>query len=281
MSWLPNPESGTTSLITGASSGIGAAIARDLAARGYGVTLVARREERLQALARELAGAHAVRAEVVTCDLADAEARIALADQVQGLGLRVDVLVQSAGLGSYGPFIGLDLRREIEQVRVMCEAVVELCGAFVPAMVARGSGGVVIVSSGLGLQPGARYATYGATKAFCIAFGESLHVELRRSGVAVSNVCPGPVDTEYFSVNGPHPAQRVFPRPMWSSAEAVAAAAIDGLERNRRVVIPGTPMRALMATGRLAPRAVQLRVMDRFFRAPGERRESARSVQKV
>jgi uncharacterized protein len=271
MSWLPDPDPRATCLITGASSGIGAAIARELAAHGYGVTLVARREERLQALARELAGVFSVRAEVVTCNLADAEARGALPSQIQRLQLRVDVLVNSAGLGSYGPFVELDPAREVEQVRVMCEAVVELCGFFVPAMAARRSGGVMIVSSALGLQPGARYATYGATKAFCVAFGEALHTELRRSNVAVTTLCPGPVDTEYFSVNGPHPVQRMFPSAMWSSGEDVALAAIGGLARNRRVMVPSTSIRALMATGRLAPRAVQLRVMDRFFRAPGER----------
>ncbi len=181
----------------GASSGIGAAIALELAARGHGVTLVARREDRLRAHAHELASRYSIRAEVIACDLADAAARGALAARVEARQLRVDVLVNNAGLGSYGAFVDLDRQREVKQVRVTCEAVVELCGAFLPAMAARRSGAVLIVSSSLGLQPTARYATYGATKAFCLAFGESLHAELRAAGVAVSTLCPGPVATEF------------------------------------------------------------------------------------
>jgi uncharacterized protein len=259
--WLPAPDPAATCLVTGASSGIGAAIARELAARGHGVTLVARRRERLQAHAGELARTYPVRVETLPCDLADAEARSALADRVAALGLQVDVLVNCAGLGTYGPFVELDPSREIEQVRVMCEAVVGLCGAFVPALAARRSGAVLIVSSSLGLQPAARYATYGAAKAFGLAFGESLHTELRHSNVAVTTLCPGPVATDFFSVNGPQPAQ-AFPRLLWQRPDAVARAAIDGLAHNRRVVIPGTAMRALMASGRLAPRTLQLRVTN-------------------
>jgi short-subunit dehydrogenase len=191
-----------------------------------------------------------------------------LADGVAALGLRVDVLVNSAGLGSYGPFVSLDPQREIEQVRVMCEAVIGLCSTFVPAMATRRSGAVLIVSSSLGLQPAARYATYAATKAFCLAFGESLHTELRRLAVAVTTLCPGPVTTEFYAVNGPQPAQDALPRLMWKRPDGVALAAVDGLARNRRVVIPGTLLRALIASGRLAPRALQLRVMDRVLRAP-------------
>jgi uncharacterized protein len=277
MSWLPDPDPTATCLITGASSGIGAAIAGELAQRGYQLTLVARREERLERVASELAETHSARAETITCDIADARARVALAAEVEARQLRVDVLVNSAGLGSYGPFIRLDPRREIEQVRVGCEAVIALCATFAPVMATRRSGAILIVSSGLGFYPVARQATYVATKAFGLAFGESLHIELRRSGVAVTTLCPGPVETEYFSVNGPHPVQRVFPRLMWKSADAVATAAIDGLERNRRLVIPSVPMRALLASGRLAPTSLQLRLMDRFFLAPGESASEARS----
>ncbi|MQA84908.1 MAG: SDR family NAD(P)-dependent oxidoreductase [Streptosporangiales bacterium] len=253
-------------MITGASSGIGAAIARELASRGHGVTLVARREERLRDLANELAEAYPVRAEVLACDLADAAARGALPGRVEALGLRVDVLVNNAGLGTHGRFVELDAAREAEQVRVLCEAVVDLCGAFAPAMAARRSGGVLIVSSLSGFQPVPNTATYAAAKAFSLSFGETLHAELRGCGVSVTTLCPGPVDTEFFEVSGPHPTQRVFPKPLWETAEAVARAGIEGLARNRRVVVPGAAMRALVASGRLAPGGLRLWVLDRFYR---------------
>jgi short-subunit dehydrogenase len=264
MRWLPAPDPGATCLVTGASSGIGAAVARELARRGYGATLVARREERLQALAHELSSAYPVRVEPVPCDLADAEARSALAGRVEALGRRVDVLINSAGLGSYGDFIGSSPRQQIQQVQVMCEAVVELCGAFAPAMAARGSGAISIVSSSLAFFPAARYATYGASKAFGLAFGESLHAELRPSGVAVSTLCPGPVDTEFFAANGPQPVQGLMPRLFWRSAGDVALAAIDGLARNQRVVVPGAPLRAVLSCGRLVPRTVLLLATNRL-----------------
>jgi short-subunit dehydrogenase len=268
--WLPAPDPETTCLVTGASSGIGEAIARELASRGHGVILVARREERLRALAAELAADHFVRAEPLACDLADAEARALLAERVEALGMHVDVLVNNAGLGSYGAFVAADRKREALQVRVMCEAVVDLCGSFAPAMATRGGGAILIVSSSLALVPMARYATYGATRAFCLSFGESLHAELRQADVAVTTLCPGPVETGFFAANGPQPVQNMVPKPMWQSAGTVARVAIDGLSRNRRVVIPGASMRTAMAGARLVPRAARLRVLDRLVRVPGE-----------
>jgi len=257
---LPAPDRDATCLITGASSGIGQALARELAARGYGVTLVARREERLRKLADELAREHGVDAEVLPCDLADPAALAALPSRVDALGLRVDLLVNNAGFGSYGPFAELDPGREVEQVRVLCEAVVALSGAFVPRMVQRGAGAVLILSSTTGFQPTARYATYAASKAFSLSFGQSLHEELRRSGVAVTTVCPGPVETEFFDVSDVRPVR--LPKQLWVTADEVARAALEGLARNRRLVIPNVAVRALMASSRMSPAALQLRVMD-------------------
>ena len=260
MAGLPAPDSAGTCLITGASSGIGEALAHELAARGHGVTLVARREDRLRSLAGELQERHSIRAEVLGCDLADRTARATLPARVAELRLRVDVLVNNAGFGSYGNFVELDENGEVEQVRVNCEAVVALCGAFVPRMVERRSGAVLILSSTTGFQPTARYATYAAAKAFSLSFGQSLHAELRNSGVAVTTVCPGPVATDFFSKNEVRPVR--LPRAMWATPEQVARAAVDGMSRNRRVVIPGTAVRALMATSRMSPSGLQLRVMD-------------------
>jgi uncharacterized protein len=224
------------------------------------VTLVARREDRLRALADELHARHGIRAEVLACDLADPAARAALPARLADLGLRVDVLLNNAGFGSYGNFVELDQGSEVEQVRVMCEAVVALCGAFVPGMVERRSGAVLILSSTTGFQPTARYATYAAAKAFSLSFGQSLHAELRESGVAVTTVCPGPVKTGFFDRNDVRPVR--LPGSMWVTAGDVARAALNGLERNKRVVIPNVAVRALMASSRMSPAGLQLRVMD-------------------
>jgi short-subunit dehydrogenase len=266
MAGLPPPDAAATCLITGASSGIGAAFARELAGRGYGVTLVARREERLKALARELEDAQGIRAEVLPCDLADEEARAALPARVEARGLRVEVLVNNAGIGTNGRFVELDRAREVEQVRVLCEAVVDLCGAFVPGMAAHRSGAVLIVSSSGAFQPTPNIATYAAAKAFSLSFGQALQAELRSSGVAVTTLCPGPVETEFFEANGSHPTQRVFPASMWITAADVARAGVEGLARNRRVVIPGNAIRAMVTGARFVPRSAQLRLLNRFYR---------------
>jgi uncharacterized protein len=256
--------------VTGASAGIGAAIARELAGGGRCVTLVARREARLAALAAELRSAHGVRAEPLPCDLADAEARAQLPQRVAALGLEVEVLVNDAGLGSYGDFVESDPQGQLQQVRVMSEAVVDLSRSFAPQMVERGAGGIMTISSGIAFVPMARYATYGATRAFCLAFGDALHTELRRRGVAVTTVCPGGVESEFFATNGPQPVQRALPGFLWQTPASVARAGVEGLARNRRVVVPGATMRAMMAVGRVVPRGPMLAAMDHLVRAPRE-----------
>jgi hypothetical protein len=242
------------------------ALARELAGRGHGVVLVARRRERLVRLATELQAAHGVRAEPLPCDLADAKARSQLPRQVAELGLAAEVLVNDAGLGTYGDFVASDYQRQLEQVRVMSEAVVDLTRAFGPAMVERRRGAVLTVSSALALVPMPGYATYCGTRAFCLAFGDALHTELRRGGVAVTTVCPGGVSSEFFAANGPQPVQRVMPRIMWRTPEQVAGEAIEALARNKRALVPGRSMRAAIAGRRLVPRALQLTAMDRLAR---------------
>jgi short-subunit dehydrogenase len=247
-------------------------LARQIAARGYGVALAARREDRLRTLADELATTNAIRAEVLACDLADPVSRAAVPDRLRELGVRVDILINNAGLGSSGRFTELERERELSQVRVMCEAMVDLCSAFVPEMAHRRSGALLIMSSTTAFQPAAKYATYGAAKAFSLAFGQALHADLRSSNVAVTTVCPGPVRTDFFSINRVQAVR--LPKAMWTTADDVAHAAIRALERNHRVVIPGAAMRALMAASRLSPTAVQLRVMDLLLSDDGTTKAS-------
>ena len=165
---LPPPAGKSVALITGASSGIGAEMARVLAARGHGVVLVARREDRLRALADELAAAHGVRAEVITCDLTDQAARGRLIAEVAEAGLDVEILVNNAGFSTSGPFAQTPTDLEIALVRTNIESYVALTPEWLPAMVARGRGGILNVASTAGFQPMPSQATYAASKAFVL-----------------------------------------------------------------------------------------------------------------
>ncbi|MEO7427753.1 MAG: SDR family NAD(P)-dependent oxidoreductase, partial [Acidimicrobiales bacterium] len=183
---LPTPGPDRTCLVTGASSGIGVELARLLAARGLGVTLVARREDRLKVLADELATAHGVRAEVVTADLTDEAARAAIVDTVAERGLTVDVLVNNAGLSTTGPVARSDVAAELRMIRTDVEAVVHLCSAFVPGMVERGRGAVLNVASMAAFQPLPGQAGYGGSKAFVLSYTRAMNQELRGTGVVAS-----------------------------------------------------------------------------------------------
>lgn len=260
---LPPPAPDATCLVTGASSGIGADIARELAARGHGVTLVARREDRLRDLADELAKL-GVRTEVVACDVSDPESRTAMAAEVERRGLTVEVLVNNAGFGSAGHFTELDQEREVELVRTNVEAVVALCGVYAPQMAERGRGAILNVASTAGFQPLPIQATYAASKAFVVSFTEALHAELEKAVVGVTVLCPGPVQTEFIEVAGMSEHVSSLPKVFWTTAEQVAAAAVKGMEKGKRVVIPGGLNRAGAVGGHLAPRSMLLPLARRM-----------------
>jgi short-subunit dehydrogenase len=261
---LPAPTPSTTALITGASSGIGAEIARLLAERGYGVTLVARRRERLEELAEELSSAHAVRAEIEACDLASAGARSRMIRSVEERGLAVEVLVNNAGFGSGGLFQDLEPENELEMVRTNVEAVVHLCSEFVPGMVRRKRGAVLNVASVAAFQPVPRQATYGASKAFVLSFTDALTADLHGTGVTATSLCPGPVPTEFGEVAAIDENLMSIPGVSVSPAD-VARNAVDGMERGKRVVVPGPATRATALLGSMTPRWITLEAMRRFY----------------
>jgi short-subunit dehydrogenase len=262
---LPAPSPSTAALVTGASSGIGVDLARDLAGRGHNVVLVARRADRLEALAVELREAHGVRAEALAADLIDPESVAGLPARVADLGLDIDILVNNAGYGSAGQFADLDGRSESEMVRLNCEAVVALSHAYTPAMIERGSGAILIVASSAGFQPIPGQATYGASKAFALSFAEALHTELSHLGVAVTALCPGPIDTEFADRAGLTDAFASLPSFVRVSPAACAKTAIDGLARNRRMVVPGMAVKASVVSSRYTPHAVLLPMLKRFY----------------
>jgi short-subunit dehydrogenase len=256
---LPAPAPDRTCLITGASSGIGADLARELAKRGHGVTLVARREDRLRELADEL-GALGVRAEVAAADLSDQAARERLVAEVSKRDLEVNVLVNNAGFSTMGPVHKSTADREIAMIRTDVEAVAHLCSAFVPGMVSRGAGAVLNVASTAAFQPLPGQAGYGACKAFVLSYTQALWQEVRGHGVTVTALCPGPVETGFAEAAGltGDQAADALPRFMWVSSPDVAADAIAGLEKGRGLVIPGTPNRVAARFAYLSPRRLLL-----------------------
>ena len=267
---IPAPGADRTCLVTGASSGIGAEIARQLAERGHGVTLVARRADRLSELADEL-GAAGVRAEVLATDLADRNARADLPGRVAALGLSVDVLVNNAGLSTLGPVSRSDPGAELDMIEVDVAAVADLCSRFLPGMVERRRGAVLNVASTAAFQPLPGQAGYGAGKAFVLSYTRALRGELSGTGVSVTALCPGPVDTGFGEAAGfdKDDAEAALPRFMWVPADAVARAALEGLDKGRPIVIPGTANRVAAGLTNLVPKQPLVSVLAR--RHPGLR----------
>jgi len=260
---LPTPKENTTAVVTGASSGIGAEIARELARRGHGVTLVARREDRLKELADELVVTNKVRAEVIAADLTDADSRGELPGQIEARGLTVDILVNNAGLTTMGAVHRADRAAELAMVRTDVEAVVDLCTLFVSGMVTRERGAILNTASTAAFQPLPGQAGYGASKAFVLSYGRALGAELRGTGVAVTTLCPGPVETGFAESAGITDAEagESLPKFMWVPAADVAKAAVEGLASGRPVVIPGVANRATAALAYLTPKALILPVL--------------------
>lgn len=268
---LPAPDPAATCVITGASAGIGEQLARQLAARGHAVTLVARRRRRLEELGEELRVRHGVGVTVHDCDLADDAARAALIEALRAGERRVDVLCNNAGYGSFGRFHELAPESEIAMVRVNVVALHELTAAFLPDMLQRGQGAVLNVGSLAGFQPQPHNATYAATKAFVNSFSEAVASELAGTGVSMTVLCPGPVATEFGQVAGVSDIESRLPRFMSQSAQDTARAGIEGMEKGKRMVFPGRTDGLVAQAGRMVPRSLLLpawarvggRVLDR------------------
>ncbi|MEH3139083.1 MAG: SDR family oxidoreductase [Mycobacterium kyogaense] len=235
---LPRPSDTTTAVVTGASSGIGADLARELAARGHGLTLVARREDRLRELADELSGP--VRVEVIGCDVADPAARADLLDEVARRGLTMDILVNNAGIGTIGPVLESTPDAEMRQVRVNVEAVIDLTTRAVQQMVPRGRGAILNVGSTAGFQPFPGQSGYAATKAFVRSYTDGVRGELAGTGVTIGALHPGPVRTEFLETAGmdERTFAAAFPKFLWIESRTVAKKGIEALESGRSV-IPG------------------------------------------
>jgi short-subunit dehydrogenase len=248
------PRTDKTALVTGASVGLGAELARLLAADGHDVVLVARRRDKLEALGAELETKHGVRAVALPDDLGDREAPVRIARELEKRGIAVEFLVNNAGFGTSGAFADLELGRELEMVQVNVTALVHLTRLLLPAMIARRSGRILNLGSTAGFVPGPFMADYYASKAFVNSFSQALWYELRGTGVTVTVSCPGATATEFAQVAG-NDKSRLFKAGTMGATD-VAAHAYRAMMRGKRMAIPGLKNKLLMQSLRLSPSSV-------------------------
>lgn len=255
-----------TTLVTGASAGIGRALADEFARQGHDVILVARREERLRAAVDAIEDGFGVDATYVVQDLSGRPGREAMIEAVGDR--RIDYLVNNVGIGTQGRFVETDLDRELDQLQLNVATPTHLTKRFAPPMRDRGTGGIMNVASSAAFQPGPFMAVYYATKSYMLSFSEALHQEFAGEGVDVTALCPGPVDTEFQeradNTRTPIGSPGGFPR--WFEPEAVARTGYEGLMAGKAVVIPGLEYKLLWRVARVTPRPIVRRLAAAFNR---------------
>lgn len=259
---------GRTALVTGASVGIGRQFARELASRGMSVILVARSGEQLEVLARELTETHGVQAHVIVADLREPSAVPQVTAAVAERGLRVDLLVNNAGVMTYGPFETVDPAADHGEIMVNVAALVGLTHAFLPGMLERQNGGVINVASIAGFQPIPYLAVYAATKAFVISFSVALWEECRDRNVCVMALCPGTTTTELFDRASAPEAAAGSPR----TVQQVVATALRGLDGRKSLVTDGLKNTLLTHGPRLIPRWFAAHCAGKAVRPRGARK---------
>jgi len=244
-------------LITGASAGLGAEFARQCARRGEPLALAARRRDRMEALAAELGGD----VHIFEADLSIEGAAAGLIDALEAEGLSVGTLINNAGFGLAGRFADRPLVKLSEMIDLNIRTLTELCHLVLPAMRARGKGGILNVASTAAFQPGPNMAVYYASKAYVLSFTEALHHELKGSGINVSALCPGPTHSEFSDVADSHsPTLERMKMP----AAPVVALGLDGLDRNKAVVIPGVKNKIGAQASRFLPRSTMRNIIGRI-----------------
>ena len=248
-------------LVTGASSGIGANLARELARDGHDLVLAARRIEPMQALAEELEASGA-RCTIIAADLSRSGAAAALVRELETQGLTVDVLINNAGLGSNGRFDMSDPHRDAEILQVNVVALTELTRLLLPPMVKRRKGKVMLVASTAAFQPGPQMAVYCASKTYVLSFGEAIAYELRDSGVSVTTLCPGATATEFASVAGAGKSALFKGLLPVMDAKEVARIGYQGLKAGRGLVITGLLNKVMATSSRLSPTPVSVRIAN-------------------
>ena len=259
---LSKAYKGKWALVTGASAGIGVALADELAAAGCHLALTARRVDRLEALAQRLQAQYGIQTRVIPADLADPKAPGLLYEATEGLGTPIDLLINNAGFGYLGEFQRSERDFQRTMVDVNCAAVVDLTHRFLPRMIARKSGDIMILASTAAYQPVAYMATYAATKVFDRYFAEALAEEVGRFGIRVSALCPGPTESEFGQVAG----SRKDEKRKYQSAAEVARLGLEGLVQGKTWVIPYAGGRIQVFAQRFVPRRFITRAAEKMFR---------------
>lgn len=264
---IPAPSPDARAVVTGASQNIGEALATELAARGHGLIITARREELLTALAARLVDKYRVPVEVRPADLADPGERAKLCDELAARP--ISILCANAGTATFGPVASLDPAGEKAQVQLNAIAVHDLTLAVLPGMIEREAGGILISGSAAGNSPIPYNATYAATKAFANTFSESLRGELRKTGVHVTLLAPGPVRTDLPAEDEASLVEKLVPDFLWISTEHTAKISLDALERNKMRIVPGLTSKAMSVASGYAPRAIVAPIVGAFYKKLG------------
>ncbi len=256
-----------TALITGASNGIGLALAKRFAAENHDLILVARSEDKLQALKIELSSKHGIEAHVFSYDLTQPDACQSLFDRTQQAGLQVDVLVNNAGYGDYGDFVETDWEKQQGMISLNVMAITHLTHLFLPAMVQRDSGKILNVSSTAAFQPGPKMSVYFATKAYVLSFSEAIAAETDGTGISVTVLCPGPTQSGFIdNANmGKMAAADAISEDKLPSSKEVADFGYEALQKGQVVAVHGTLNKLMTFSNRLAPRAVIRKGVKQFM----------------
>ena len=260
------PWSAKWALVTGASAGIGKALAEELARDGANLVLTARRLDRLETLAQQRAAAHKIQTKVCVADLTKPDAPQQILDFTNQQQLPIDLLVNNAGFGAYGEFHTLAAQRFLDMVQVNCSAVVHLTHLYLPQMIARRNGDILIVASTAAFQPVPYISTYAATKAFDLLFAEGLAEELKPHGIRVCALCPGSTESEFGEVAGQ--TNLKASKRHRETAEKVARTGLRALADGKSFVISGLPNYLGVVGQRLAPRRFVARVAAKMFKPP-------------
>jgi short-subunit dehydrogenase len=264
---VPAPQPDARAVVTGASQGIGEALAVDLASRGHHLIITARRGEVLAELAERLTTRYGVTVEVRAVDLADPAARDVLCEELAGRN--ISILCANAGTATFGPVAKLDPAGEKAQVQLNAVAVHDLCLAVLPGMIERKAGGILISGSAAGNSPIPNNATYAATKAFANTFSESLRGELKGTGVHVTLLAPGPVRTELPDADERSLVEKLIPDLLWINTEYTAKLSLDGLEHNKMRIVPGLTSKAMSVASGYAPRAIVTPIVGAVYKKLG------------
>ena len=244
-----------TALITGGSAGIGFELAKQFAAHGQDLVLVARNTDQLEAAAGKIEGKYGVSVRTISMDLADADAPQQLFDSLSGDGVEIHALVNNAGFGLGGEFADTSIERELDMIQVNVASVVHLTKLFLPPMLKRKEGRIMNVASTAAFQPGPLHSIYYATKAFVLSFSEAIHEELRNTGVTVTALCPGPTQTNFFERAGTMKS-RLFTQAAVASAEDVARFGYRAMMKGQSVAIPGWGNKLMVQAERVTPRVI-------------------------